>query len=289
MITIVGSGIAGSLAARMLRKRGHRVVVVDDSDPFSASRASSNLYIDHWLKKFGSDARAGIEVIEDLFRGRISSPFEKGVADALRVRHVSQDDLLVKPDIQGQVTGWTRNLFTNEVTGVTVTEPGRMRNIEGPVVLCCGWRGNELSRRANPGLEVLVGHCLLVKGKLPPGASSITMPLPYRHQKLYQVSANTIYFADSTRLSFRSWQRRKDELVKQLLQRGEKALAEAGLRLPDLPFEHRVGYRPCTSNAPFGELREVEKNVWSINGGGKNGMVAYANLARKLTELVGAP
>src|ERR1051326_4255202 len=111
MINVVGSGIAGSLVTRLLRKHGHEVLVFDDDDKFSGSKASSNLYYSHWLRKFSSDqAYNGIKTLETLFPpGQIDKPFSSGIAEAIKVKHIAQHNLLVEPDVKQRVTAIHRN------------------------------------------------------------------------------------------------------------------------------------------------------------------------------------
>lgn len=265
MISVIGAGIAGSIVTRLLRKRGHQVRVFDDGDVLAGSRASSNLYVASWLKKFGSSSAAlGIEVLESLFpQELIDQPFSRGIADAAKVRHIAQRHLLVEPDEVGTVKG------------IVVDKD--------PIVLCTGYR-TELWPANVPKPEVLVGHCLHIHGELEPGQSSLTMPLPYKHHKLYQMAPGVIYFANSTALKLSSFEKRKDELKAKLIEQAEAAL---GRKITVCSY--LVGYRPCIPGHEFGELRTLAPGAWSVNGGGKNGMVAYAALAHRLAEEIGTP
>lgn len=281
---VIGAGLAGSLVTRLLRKHGFQVRLYDDADPFSGSRASSNLYCAHWLSKFGSESRRGIDVLEHLFPDQIDQPFSRGIADAAKIRHIAQRYLLVEPDVAGRVE-LGRTMGTPYDSWEYVTTHGGGRNYEGPIVLCCGHRANQLFPGAHPDLSILVGHCLKVKGVLPPSTSSITLPLPYRHAKLYQFDPETIYFADSTRLALKSFEKRKVDLERELRDKCRDALdaVDLGNDIGMEDVEYLVGYRPCTKSS-FGELRRLAPQVWSINGGGKQGMVAYAKLAADLLE-----
>ena len=274
-INVIGAGMAGSLVTHLLRHRGWQVRVFDDNDTFSGSRASSNLFIASWLKKFqSSSVGLGIGVLEDLFAGKIDHPFETGIGEALQVRHIAQRHLLVEPDSVGKVF--------KVRTGELMLMDGDTH--EGPIVLCCGHRANELWADAHPGLDVLVGHCAFYSGQLPPGKASITMPLPYRHEKLYQFDEHRIYFADSMRLTRKSWEKDKVSRMNSLCDKGYSR----GIRGGTLA-EYRVGFRPVVPGHDFGQLRELAPVVWSLNGGGKNGLVAYAALAARLADSLGTP
>lgn len=275
-INVVGAGIAGSLVARVLRARGHAVRVIDDRDVNSASRASSNLYIGSWLKKFSSSAASnGIRVVEELFAGKIDQPFSRGIADAMKVRHIAQRHLLVEPDEVGTVTKVSSYDFSGPPSNGGVLLGGRF--LHGPTVLCCGHRGAELV----PGLkvDVKVGHCIHFRGRLPEGKSSLTLASPYVHAKLYQLDEDTIYFADSVAVTRDAYAKRSKELMDRTMAR---AVALLGYE-PEVK-SILVGYRPFVSGHDFGYLAQVKPGVWVLNGGGKNGIVAYADAADRLAK-----
>lgn len=275
-INVVGAGIAGSLVARVLRARGHEVRVIDDCDVNSASRASSNLYIGSWLKKFSSSAAAnGIRVVEELFAGKIDQPFSRGIADAMKVRHVAQQHILVEPDEVGTVTKVSTYDFSNPPSNGGVLLGGRF--LHGPTVICTGHRGAELV----PGLkvDVKVGHCIHFRGRLPEGKSSLTLASPYVHAKLYQLDEDTIYFADSVAVTRDAYAKRSKELMDRTMAR---AVALLGYE-PEVK-SILVGYRPFVAGHDFGYLAQVKPGVWVLNGGGKNGIVAYADAADRLAK-----
>lgn len=272
MINVVGSGLAGSIVTRYLRNAGHEVRVIDDDDQHSGSKASSNLYIGSWLKKFGSAVAAeaiaalkALDLPED-------QPFDTGLADAIKVRHIAQRHILVEPDEVGTV--------------VAVHDDGTVQFSSGEslaanaAVLCCGHRGAELCPSYQSRLEVKVGHCYFFMGDLHAGDSNLRLVSPYTHGKLYQYEPGLIYYADSVALKPESFWKRQEELKERTLVRARKALGVADAE----PVGYRVGMRPLLAGDPFGALTQVGLRVWAVNGGGKNGMVAYALRARDLTR-----
>lgn len=275
MINVVGAGIAGSLVAHLLRKRGVPVRVIDDNDVNSASRASSNLYVASWLKKFSSaEAALGVHVVEDLFGDKIDQPFSSGIAEAAKVRHIAQRHLLVTPDVVGVVTG--------VMSGAN--RPGVLLGdgkYDGPVILCTGYRGPELARGVQ--VTVKVGHCIHFRGRLPKGKSSLTLVSPYTHAKLYQLDEDTIYFADSVAVKPETYAKRSKELQERTLRR---AVALLGYE-PEVK-SILVGHRPFVPGHDFARCELVAQGVWSLNGGGKNGIVAYAAAAHRLVSEITA-
>lgn len=268
MINIIGNGLAGSILARTLRAAGHECRVVSDNWTQSGSGSSSNLYIAHWLKKFSAQGRAGLEALEDL-KLETDNPFETGLSYAAKVRHIAQRHILVEPDEVGRVENWLKSgcLALNG-------EP-----LEGTTVLCLGAR--EATFRAGSYQEppALVGHCLFIPGTLGRTKSRLALVSPYVHEKLYQWDAETVYYADSVAVKPEAYVERKDELQARTLERCERLLGKG------VKGTFRTGWRPLTPGQPFGKLERISEHVWSINGGGKSGMVAYALRAR---EFLGA-
>lgn len=271
-INIVGAGIAGSITHDLLLRAGYTVRLFDDVDPCAASRASSNLYVDHWLKKFfhdGFDVDQGLNITKQLYGSVSEQPFEGGVAEALKVRRIPHQALLRSPSVTARVTAVRPD-------GVT-TQEGRF--YPGRTVVCAGYRAPELINL--PGMEVKVGHCVIFRGRLNPGEASLNLVAPYKHGKLFQMDLDHIYYADSVALKLKSYQKRETEVRARTVERAERAL---GRRLPIVAFH--VGYRPIVPGHPFGHLDQPMENVWTVNGGGKNGIVAYALLADKLRRIL---
>lgn len=251
-IDVVGAGLAGSITTRVLRSRGHDVTVYDDEDEFSASRASSNLYLASWLTRH-KEGQRGIEVLESLGL-EVGHPFESGIAKAMKVRHIPQSSLLVDFEIK------------------KIERINKRRT----TVLCCGYRSAELVPELV--MTIKVGHSFFIKGTLKRGRSSITMVAPYRHQKLYQFSEGIIYYSDGLAVKPETFEKRRDELTKKATER-MRALVPRGKVV-----EYRVGYRPIMPTHSFGCCLQVADKTWVINGGGKAGMAAYAFQADRLAD-----
>ena len=270
-INVVGAGLAGSIVTHVLRGRGFDVRVFDDRDDFSASRASSNLFIRHWLKRFmDRGAGNGVDIIEKLFGDRIDEPFDRGLGYAMKVRHIAQRYIIVKTDFVGKV---------NVITPKFVKIRGCSVEFLGPTVLCTGHRAaTELAEEKD--VTVKVGQCSFWKGDIASGEATISMLSPYRHQKFYQFAPGVIYYSDSVALGLDAYNKRRDEVVATSLERARKFVGNRAL------IEMKVGYRPIIKGQDFGRVHQVAENCWSVNGGGKNGIAAYAHLAHKLANAV---
>jgi glycine/D-amino acid oxidase-like deaminating enzyme len=269
-VNIIGAGIAGSITSTLLRTAGFNTRVIDDADKFSASAASSNLFIVDWYDTDLKQIADGFDVLEMLYKDVTEFPFKAGIKIAPRMLHIGQRHLLVKPDVIGTVT------YADE-QGVAL---GDMQHFDGPVILAAGYRANTLIRdhAQHHDIEVYAGHRYLFKGDLAEGR--LDMVAPYKHGKLYQYAPGQIYYADSVKLQLKSYNKRQAEIQERTLARAQAALGRTDLEIIDF----RVGYRPVIAEKPLGVLDRISKNVWSMNGGGKNGTVAYAGLARQLLE-----
>jgi glycine/D-amino acid oxidase-like deaminating enzyme len=293
-VAIIGGGIAGSLMHHVLKMRGISSEVWDNKEPGTASRASSNLYIASWLKKFVStDVFLGISVIEEVFKGKINHPFEGGIGDAMKVRHINSRDLLVEPHHSGFVSlgvepGEDNGILTMRVRhGDSRSHTFSYIEHDGRVILARGVNDADMMP-FHPNLEGMWGHCVRFRGNLPKGAASLKMPIPYKHFKFYQAEPEVIYFADSTTLARDTFFKRQPELREKLMQRAKDAFIGAGLDPNDYPMiDYVAAARPIIKSKPFGEIvRRTYSNarVFSMNGGGKNGIVAYAAMAAKIAD-----
>lgn len=272
-INVVGSGMAGSLVARVLREKGYDVVVIDNNDMFSASKASSNLFISHWLKKFtATEADNGVKVLRRLFgEGQIEKPFAQGLGYAMSVEHIPQRYLLVEPDVRESVIAVVDEgvrLLTGEF-------------LPGPTIVCTGYGATTkmIMETRITDIQIKVGHCYLFRGRLERDQSRIALVSPYTHEKLYQFDEDTIYYADSVAVKEQTYWANQKKFLDRSVARFEKHLGK-GMMIK----EFRIGYRPIIKGHPFGKLTRHEFRVWSLNGGGKNGMVAYSHHAERFAE-----
>jgi hypothetical protein len=270
-INVIGTGIAGSIVAKLLAKNGFNVVTFDDNDKLSASRASSNLYCGGWLKKFSSwQAETGIGVLVDLFKDVEQLPFG---GKAVGIRLLQTDQVLVKPDYTGTIVSVDDKAVWMEGSR------GGWEYKHDAVVLCCGYRCNELlTAEKHVDSYTKVGHCMLFTGTLE-GKAQLNLVSPFTHQKVFQYAPNLIYYADSVALLEPQYAKRQAELQARTLRR-------AWAFCPQLqghePVEIRIGKRPFIHGYNFGCLLNPATNVYVINSGGMIGLVAYAYLAAQL-------
>jgi len=272
---VVGSGIAGSLVARMLRKYGHDVTVFDREDDYSASQASSNLVLRNWLTKFNPRAvKAGLEVLDDLGL-KYERPFSFGIASAANVVRYPNEQILVeyKYGVVTELSG--DGLYYWDRDGSRCFSGGR-------TILCCGHLAAELLPSLEEKLSVKVGHCVFYHGKLPGGKGTLKVHSPYKHAKLFQYAPNLIYFADSLAVSGKTFLDKSDHYRALLKQRGEEALEDAGVTEKLEIARILIGIRPFIEGHPFGLVYKRTNNIWAVNGGGKSGIVAYAYQAARL-------
>jgi glycine/D-amino acid oxidase-like deaminating enzyme len=270
-VNIIGAGLAGSITAALLRREGFEARVIDDGDSKAGSNASSNLYIASWLKKFSSaEAANGINIIESLYGEKVDQPFFGGIAAAGKVKHIAQRHILVEPDVKGTVI-----MVDSDGVSVACGPMKESKFFKGLTIVCAGYRHNELVK-GGPEVWVKAGHCFLFDGTLSEGASRLAIVSPYRHEKLYQFAPGLIYYADSVALKLKDFLKRQQEMYEKTLSRAQKHIGQAPIK------EYRVGYRPFVDGHDFGYAAKVCPNVWAVNGGGKNGLVAYANCASKL-------
>lgn len=267
-INIIGAGIAGSIMAKMLLVEGFQIRIFDDHDDKAGSRASSNIYIAHWINKFTEKGKLGLEQTEFLFGHIADNPFSDGLSYAANVKHVSNQELLEPPTFDKEVL---------EVKEEGVVDSNFDLH-KGPTVICTGYRGAQLAPEFK--VDILVGHAFYLRGVLPKELARLTLASPYVHQKCYQLRPNVIYFADSVALKPEAFEARKKEVYDRSIERMKKA------GIGDFPISsYRIGYRPIMKDHTFCCAERIPgKKAWFLNGGGRHGLVAYAYGAKKILE-----
>lgn len=261
-INIVGAGLAGSISARLLERKGFKIRLFDNLETYGASRNSENLFSMGWKNKLGEEmTRGGISILKREYNMQ-SMAFKTKVRFD-NVFHIHPRDILMPPEIKEKV--------------IAVSELGvKTQNMEfdGPVILAAGAWCNELLKGA-PMVDSLTGHALLFKGTWE-GPPIMEIHAPYRHLKIFQWAPNKIWFGDSTCILDKNYKAKQPIYLERTLSLAKK------YGFSDSP-EFVFGKRPWVKGQR-GHLSKVSENVWLLTGGWKCGLVIYAYLANKLAE-----
>lgn len=251
-IIIVGNGLAGSIACHALRAAGLKPFVIADNGEFAATSASSNLYCASWVSKWSRIGTAGIEMLEKLFPDYEQVPFA-----GLDVRRIANEHLIVEPDLWGTVA--------------CVRKDGKLQMDGGKkvpadvVIWCTGWRSEEVT-------SIKTGHGIFFHGE---HDSHLSFWAPFKQVKIFQHSPGVVYFGDSTAILDKNYC--QDHVDKSLERAAKYGLTDVK--------EIVVGKRPMIHGSPYGQLIRREHSI-VMNGGGKNGMPAYAALSIRLCQMI---
>lgn len=259
-VLIVGNGLAGSIMCRLLKKRQPKweVVVMANDAPMSASKASSNLFCDSWVKKWHGGGRRGLEILHELYEDAITIPFP------IEVKRVEQ--VMCAPDIIDTCT------FVDD--GVAIGGEGEYTFDK--VILCTGPSKLLVD---GPPIQVKTGHALIFSQPWE-GPGVIKPVRPYCQEKIMPWRGCLTYYADSVAIIDKNYWKRREELVK----RSKGQALKHGLTSNCVEL---VGQRPVMKHHPYGWWVRYGNRL-AINGGGKNGMVAYANIAERVLESINA-
>jgi len=307
-INVVGAGIAGSLVAKTLRYYGHQVSTISDGGPLGASWASANLFYTGWLKSWDRNKIDQAVQLINMLDIPTYKPFHSGggIGVAKDVQRILPRYLLESPNIIGQVRSvvkegvilhrenkfqWQPQLVwekgkdvptpTNADKSVYVTPV-----IEADItIVAAGWRGAELFPHLRDSLKFKIGHALFCRGGLAANEVKLELAAPYKHSKLMNYGDGRVYYSDSVaRRPSTYWRDREELIVKTRNQFFNRAPHNKSFTDPNI----EIGIRPIIKGHPFGYLEYVENsNAYIINGGGKNGILAYAYQAAKLVEEIG--
>ena len=265
-LLIVGGGMAGSMAARLATKHGFKVRVFDDNNEWGASRASENFFAMSWAGTLGQNKTAmGLTVLNNLFDIQTMT-FWTGKA-VRPLLHIPIHDVL-----------WPRRKCRTahvKAVGDGWLKLDDGKRYQGTVLIANGSWANSLIEGL-PRIDCLVGHALLFEGQCE--QPLINFWAPYRHQKLFNFDASTVWYGDSTCLLESKYDRKV--AVEASLARAAK-LGYDKSRLKQVLYGRRPFIQGPQKKGYFAKLAD---HLFISNSGWKCGLVTYAYHAQLLLD-----
>jgi glycine/D-amino acid oxidase-like deaminating enzyme len=267
-VIVIGCGLFGSLAARLADAEGHEVTVIDNAEPWAASKASGCVLAPSWLSSLSSDELAtGIDVLKCMATVH-DIEFQTNLLKTFKAQRVDPSSILVNPDIVGKVVSVKEG-------GVVHMEDGT--KLTGRVLVAAGIASHELLPQI-PRLRGLWGASLMVQGAL--NAPRIHVYAPYRQAVAFNMSKGKVWMGDGTALITKTWEKERDRRVQDTRDRAAELFQLTGKATPT------IGARPYMDDAKKGFFGKVMRNVWASTGGAKNGtMLAALNAHKFVKEL----
>lgn len=267
-ILIAGAGIAGSVLTRMLRERGHEVVLADARPDRAASRcAFAYLRTAWWTGEERAEVRRAVGWYEE--RGWVLSR-DGRVTDVRRGRDFSQADHilidprgpLVKPDLGMNLQRWSGRLSVLAVLG---------DGLEVPVDRLVVATGAGTGRWAH-GTPVYGGvyECMDYR---------MITPL-----KLLRVTDRLTYTAadDGTVTRLGASKALTPEAAKRRAWTIRERMMDAGLVTCTRKWTYRSGTRWEQANRSPGGARQVSERVWTFTGFARSGYARVPGAAQYL-------
>lgn len=277
-VVVVGSGLFGSIAATLARAEGHRVSVVSDERPFSASKASGCVLAPTWLNSMDKYTVAeAMEVLNSLYTVIPVEFFSNVFAKTFKASRIDPKQILVKPDVRGTVTA-VGDGFVN-VQDIS----GADRKLRGKVLLATGVWTPDLAP-GMPKMKGLWGAAARISAQLE--EPRIHVYAPYRQAVAFNIDKKTVWMGDGTALIEKTWFSEVEERL--------KATANRAAELFGLPTEDSgqyrmtIGVRPYVEGHKAGYFDQAGKNVWISTGGAKNGTALAAWQALRFVRQLGA-
>ena len=264
-IIIVGSGLFGSLAARLASSEGHNVTVVDVPKPYAASKASGCVLAPSWLASLTQAQRDnGMDVLSALVPVH-DVEFRTNLLKTFKAKRVNPDDVLVPPDVAEEVV--------KVEDGLVVTAAGT--KLRGVVLVAAGL-GTAALVPGVPQIRGLWGASLRTTAAME--EPRIHVYAPYRQAVAFQLDRKTVWMGDGTALTEKTWVKEEAERI--------KATQDRARELFSLPPTKRVfvGARPYVEGHKAGYFARVSPKLYVSTGGAKNGTLLAAAQAHEFVR-----
>jgi choline dehydrogenase-like flavoprotein len=271
-IIIVGAGLFGSVAATYARAAGHNVTVINEDRKYSASKASGCVLAPSWLSSLDKQDIADAMAVLSCLYPVHDIEFQTNVLAKFKAKRVNPDDVLVRPDVVGQVTSVT------DGTVKYLDQDGRPGTLRGIVLVAAGIWSQELITQMPP-IKGLYGCSLRISGQL--FVPKISVYAPYRQAVGFQLNKKEVWFGDGTALVAKTWD---SEERPRVLKTRERAADMMGISSGALKGTVSIGARPYVEGHKSGYLEQLSPKLWVSTGGAKNGTVLAALQALRFVE-----
>lgn len=266
-VVIVGNGLFGSIAATLARQRGANVIVISNLEHYAASKASGCVLAPSWLTSLdASQVEVGMNVLRALYSVH-DVTFTTNVLATFRAQRVDPDEVLVRPDVVGDVESVGNGRVTLANGDV----------YEGLVLVAAGVWCERLV--AMPKMRGLFGASARFTAHLP--TPKIHAYAPYKQAVAFQLNRKEVWVGDGTAVIFKTWDAEKEARVNLLLERGGRLIAPPGIKYKT---KVTVGARPYVDGHRAGYFDRVHPRTWISTGGSKNGTVLAAAQAARFVE-----
>ena len=256
-VIIVGSGLFGSLAARLAAEAGHTVTVIDGGHSWAASKASGCVLAPSWLSSLSTEEIATALGVLGSITQLIPMEFKTNLLKSFKAQRVNKADILVEPTIYGEVTS----------VGDGVVKLADGQTLRGKVLVAAGIASSQLV--AMPAVKGLWGASVTFrKAQLPD--PRIHVYAPYRQAVAFNADKNSVWMGDGTALIESTWLKESEWRTAKTVERGHELFG--------LPHTAKAtaGARPYVEGHKSGYFMRVMPNTWVSTGGAKNGTVLAA-------------
>lgn len=270
-IIVVGAGLFGSIAATLCRAEGHEVTVIDAGLPWAASKASGCVLAPSWLSSLSSaQIDTAMGVLRSLYTVH-DLEFQTNLLKKFKAQRVHTPDVLVKPDVEGRVTGVGNG-------AVAVSIDGRPSGqLFGKVLVAAGIGSRALLPRMPP-IRALWGASMLIPSKMK--EPRLHVYAPYRQAVAFEMAEGWTWFGDGTALIEKTWMHERQARIQATVHRAGQLFKLRGLSTSQV----RDGARPYVEGYKAGYFGKVDKNTWVSTGGAKLGTVLAALQAHQFLK-----
>jgi glycine/D-amino acid oxidase-like deaminating enzyme len=281
-VTIIGAGLVGSMISRYLNFKGIETIVIDNSQPLSASKCSAGIWKETWINKsIQPMVDESIPILWNLIGEFEIVEMENSKGEMEKLYYIDKDRILLKED---EITiGKVVTIKNNEVTWLNAKGQEIQTKSDAVVVAAgvwtCGILGSSGYHNNIDTVDSQWGNVFIFnkEHKKP----SIKNWAPYRQAVLFNRSNNTHYFGDGCTVKNPL---NEDIRVKTAQERLIKHAQEMGCDF-NLIRSNFEGLRPyLKKDAKMFAVHDT--NLFSAVGTAKNGTILCGYIAKKIHALI---
>jgi glycine/D-amino acid oxidase-like deaminating enzyme len=275
-ILVVGAGVSGAVIAMTLQAEGHHVVVIDDAREGRATPASAGVIHPGWVDAFDKrEVEDGLALL-NLHYGLRTIEFDVGKDQKVECKQLSPSQYQVEAMTQRALA------FLRPEGRPYIKVPHRWTGSEGHgsseyehVILCCGSWANELAKDKIPKVDAMAGTAFIYDGM------GVAEPMlrpwaPYKQLMAFNRDRDHVWMGDGTAILAKNYTKEREDQSRQRIIKWYGFTPTRSIR----------GYRPTVRGQKGGLCQEIDKNVWVVTGGSKNGTIFAAIAANRLRKVI---
>lgn len=290
-VIIIGSGMIGSMSARLLANKGISVLIIDSNEKMSGSKCSFGIFKEGWIdEKLKTPSNETFRVIENFTSIDEVEYYNYDKNCYETFKRINPEFILSKiPDVEylkAKVYTWDKNGEEFEV--LTIQSPTRYK-CKILIVAAGVWTDDIINKNGSYGQNNIMGSPIIKQwGAVIRYQQSIDVSryktwAPYKQSILFKRSDNEFLFGDGSMIKnpIESVRTKQNEVINRMKKHCND------LTKVDVPdTEVMEGYRPFFSSELRNWIEEPVQNLFAATGGRKSTTILCGYIANTILNKI---